>query len=76
VFGHVLAYLRDGVVAVGHESDVSLLRRMQRECGFYCLELVEEQDTGCGRTLWISQSIKCGAIRSTARHMDGVRAHA
>ena len=44
IFGHVLAYLRDGVVAVGCEDDVSLLRRLQREFDFCCLEPTEEQE--------------------------------
>ncbi len=38
MFGHVLTYLRDGVVAAGCEGDMVLLRRLQRECSFYCQE--------------------------------------
>jgi hypothetical protein len=45
-FGHVLEYMRDGVVSVA-ESDacpsVSLLRALKREFGYYCIELVAEQ---------------------------------
>ncbi len=40
LFGHVLAYLRDGVVAV---RDVSLLNRLKREFNFYCIDLEEAQ---------------------------------
>ena len=42
-FGHVLAYLRDGVVAAGCEDDARLLGRLKRDFDFYCLELVEER---------------------------------
>jgi hypothetical protein len=45
-FGHVLQYMRDGVVAVaepGVRPSVSLLRALKREFGFYCVELVAEQ---------------------------------
>jgi hypothetical protein len=42
-FGHVLEYMRDGVVAVaepGAHPSVSLVRALKREFGFYCIELV------------------------------------
>jgi N-acetylneuraminic acid mutarotase len=45
-FGHVLQYMRDGVVSVaepGARPSVSLLRALKREFGFYCIELVVEQ---------------------------------
>jgi hypothetical protein len=45
-FGHVLEYMRDGVVSVaepGAEPNVSLLRSLKREFGFYCIELLVEQ---------------------------------
>jgi hypothetical protein len=45
-FGHVLQYMRDGVVAVaepGMLPSVSLLRALKREFGFYCIELCVEQ---------------------------------
>jgi hypothetical protein len=45
-FGHVLEYMRDGVVSVaelGARPSVSLLRTLKREFGFYCIELVAEQ---------------------------------
>jgi hypothetical protein len=45
-FGHVLQYMRDGVVSVadpGAYPSVSLLRALKREFGFYCIELVAEQ---------------------------------
>jgi N-acetylneuraminic acid mutarotase len=44
-FGHVLDYMRDGVVAVAGPSarpSVSLLRVLKREFGFYCIELMAE----------------------------------
>jgi hypothetical protein len=45
-FGHVLEYMRDGVIAVaelGARPSVSLLRALKREFGFYCIELHAEQ---------------------------------
>ena len=42
IFGHVLAYLRDGVVAVGYERDVNMLGRLKREFDYYRIELFEE----------------------------------
>jgi hypothetical protein len=44
-FGHILEYMRDGVVAVaeaGAHPSVSLLRALKREFGFYCIELSVE----------------------------------
>jgi hypothetical protein len=41
-----LQYMRDGVVAVaqpGAHPSVSLLRALQREFGFYCIEMMAEQ---------------------------------
>jgi hypothetical protein len=47
-FGHVLEYLRDGVVSVAaqeaSELDISLLRALKREFGFYCIELMVEPE--------------------------------
>jgi hypothetical protein len=45
-FGHVLEYMRDGVVSVADadaQPSVSLLRALKREFGFYCIELEAEQ---------------------------------
>jgi hypothetical protein len=45
-FGHVLEYMRDGVVSVaapGAHPSVSLLRALKREFGYYCIELVAEE---------------------------------
>jgi hypothetical protein len=45
-FGHVLEYMRDGVVSVaeaGTYPSVSLLRALKREFGFYCIELCAEK---------------------------------
>jgi hypothetical protein len=47
-FGHVLEYMRDGVVSVAEPGvlpSVSLLRALKREFGFYCIELYAEQPT-------------------------------
>jgi hypothetical protein len=47
-FGHVLEYMRDGVVAVaapGAHPSVPLLRILKREFGFYCIELHAEDST-------------------------------
>jgi hypothetical protein len=47
-FGHVLEYMRDGVVSVaepGARPSVSLLRTLKREFGFYCIELCIGQAT-------------------------------
>ncbi len=52
VFGHVLAYLRDGVVAAGHEHDVSILDRGKREFGLCCIEVVEERTVVLGVGGW------------------------
>jgi hypothetical protein len=41
-FGHVLEYMRDGVVSVaepGAYPSISLLRTLKREFSFYCIEL-------------------------------------
>jgi hypothetical protein len=45
-FGHILEYMRDGVVSVaepGARPSISLLRVLKREFGFYCIELVAER---------------------------------
>jgi hypothetical protein len=45
-FGHVLEYMRDGVVSVADSGacpSVSLLRALKREFGFYCIELFADQ---------------------------------
>jgi hypothetical protein len=46
-FGHVLEYMRHGVVSVAEEGacpSVSLLRLLKREFGSYCMELVVEEE--------------------------------
>jgi hypothetical protein len=47
-FDHVLEYMRDGVVSVAtqdtSELDISLLRALKREFGFYCIELMAEPE--------------------------------
>jgi N-acetylneuraminic acid mutarotase len=46
-FGQVLQYLRDGVVSVAEQAaselDVSVVRWLKREFGFYCIELIADQ---------------------------------
>jgi hypothetical protein len=46
-FGQVLQYLRNGVVSVAEqdasELDISMLRWLKREFGFYCIDLYLEQ---------------------------------
>ena len=48
LFGHVLEYLRDGVVSVAEDAgrlgpdDVGLLMRLRREFSFYCMELLAD----------------------------------
>jgi hypothetical protein len=43
-FEYILAYLRDGVLPLGVEEDVVMLRRLKREFGYYCMELYEEHE--------------------------------
>jgi hypothetical protein len=48
-FGHVLGFMRDGILAVaepGALPSVSLLRALKREFGFYCMELCAEEAVG------------------------------
>jgi N-acetylneuraminic acid mutarotase len=45
-FGHILEYMRDGVISVaepGARPSIPLLRALKREFGFYCIELCAEQ---------------------------------
>jgi N-acetylneuraminic acid mutarotase len=45
-FGHILEYMRDGVISVaepGARPSIPLLRALKREFGFYCMELCAEQ---------------------------------
>jgi hypothetical protein len=45
-FGHVLEYMRDGVLAVAEPcalSNVSLLRILKRDFGFYCMSFVQSR---------------------------------
>jgi hypothetical protein len=47
-FGHILEYMRDGVISVaepGARPSITLLRALKREFGFYCIELCAEQPT-------------------------------
>jgi hypothetical protein len=45
-FGHILEYMRDGVISVaepGARPSITLLRALKRDVGFYCIELCAEQ---------------------------------
>jgi hypothetical protein len=45
-FGHILEFMRDGVVSVAEacaHPSVSLLRAVKREFGFYCIELTADE---------------------------------
>jgi hypothetical protein len=47
-FGHILEYMRDGIVSVAEldvRPSVTLLRALKREFGFYCIELYAEHLT-------------------------------
>jgi hypothetical protein len=47
-FGHILEYMRDGIVSVvkpGACPSVALLRALKREFEFYCIELYADQAT-------------------------------
>jgi hypothetical protein len=47
-FGHVLEYMRNGVVSIaqpGANASVSLLRALKRDFGFYCIEGNAERGT-------------------------------
>jgi hypothetical protein len=75
-FGHVLEYMRDGVVTVaepGAHPSVSLLRSLKREFGFYCIELCMEQAAepeqgGQG-------TVEHGAVRHHVGAMEQVGGH-
>jgi hypothetical protein len=46
-FGHILEYVRDGVVSVaepGARQSITLLRALKLEFGFYCIELSKGQE--------------------------------
>jgi hypothetical protein len=67
-FGHVLEYMRDGVVSVvepGARPSVSLLRALKREFGFYCIELMAEQPAEPERSemAYVMGGIGDGAIK-------------
>jgi hypothetical protein len=52
LFGHVLEFLRDGVVSVAEQEErpsLSLLRRLQREFHFFSIELYANQASGAER---------------------------
>lgn len=45
IFSYVLAYLRDGTIPVGIETEVRLLRRLKQEFEFFSLDIFTEKDT-------------------------------
>jgi hypothetical protein len=69
LFGHVLEFMRDGVVSVAEQDDrpsVSLLRRLKREFSFFCIELYAEKAWGMGHADLFDTLI------ATAKRMEGV----
>jgi hypothetical protein len=72
-FGQVLQYLRDGVVLVAeHDAsnlDISMLRLMKREFGFYCIELMAVQQEVA---FAVSGADFDEAIQATIEHYDVV----
>jgi hypothetical protein len=69
-FGHILEYMREGVVSVaepGAHPSVSLLRTLQREFGFYCIELMVEKPVASEMSYAIGGSGNDNA-RSVARY--------
>jgi hypothetical protein len=55
-FGHVLEYMRDGVVSVADPEarpSMSMLRALKREFGFYCIELVVEPEPEQTETAYV-----------------------
>jgi hypothetical protein len=89
-FGHVLEYMRDGVVAVaepGALPSISVLRTLKREFGFYCMELCAEQAVeavvlevayvmgGGGRLSQVERYDASSGQWSTVRAMDDARSH-
>jgi hypothetical protein len=56
LFGHVLEYMRDGVVSVTEQDELSrmdFLRRLQREFSYFLIEVDKEQ---AGGTAWVELS--------------------
>jgi hypothetical protein len=80
-FGHVLEYMRDGVVSVtqaGACPSVSLLRALKLEFGYYCIELVAEQpvDLMQQETVYImGGSDRRGDVLSTTERYDAASGH-
>jgi hypothetical protein len=69
-FGHVLLYLRDGVVSVAEqevsELDVSVVRGLKREYGFYCIGLCAEVEV----TVMAGGSDANHQILNSVEHFD------
>jgi hypothetical protein len=62
-FGHVLEYMRDGMVAVaepGANASISLLRSLKREFGFYCIELNAEPEPEQPGMLFVMGGVDAG----------------
>jgi hypothetical protein len=81
-FGHVLEYMRDGVVSVAASGvcpSVSLLRALKREFGFYCIELACAAGDGA-RGGWMRQfryeDPEHGTIRSFVGALERGGIHA
>jgi hypothetical protein len=74
-FGHVLEYMRDGVLSVaepGARSSVTLLRELRREFGFYCIELATEQSANfeCSKTAYVVGGDSISGIVSSMERYD------
>jgi hypothetical protein len=74
-FGHVLQYMRDGVVAVAEPDvspSISLLRALKREFGFYCIELVTEQAAEPERSevAYVMGGVGGGGVLSSMERYD------
>jgi hypothetical protein len=66
LFGHVLEFIRDGVVSVAEQDDrprVGLLRRLKREFSFFSIELYAER---------AGHADLFDTLIATARRMEGV----
>jgi hypothetical protein len=74
-FGHILEYMRNGVVAVAEASaypSVSLLRALKREFGFYCIELnaEEPEEPELPEIVYVMGGDRAGGVLSSMERYD------
>jgi hypothetical protein len=72
LFGHVLEYMRDGVVSVMEQDELSrmgLLRRLKREFSYFLIKVDEEQ---AGGTAWVE--LYCADASNSLHQGHGTRA--